>query len=267
MRNETLEIRLKAFRLPSFVSNYLEAAQKADKAGWTHVPYLEALAEIEAQDRQNRRVGRMLKESRLPVGKTLATLTLDRFPATARNQIKALAGGQFIAGSSNVCVFGNPGTGKTHIVSAISYELVRQGHSIFFTQVGELVERLLAAKRDLRLTKELRRLDNFECIVLDDIGYVQQGRDEMEVLFTLLAERYERKSVMITSNLVFSKWNQIFKDPMTTAAAIDRVVHYSVIVELAGVRSYREEAAEQAKRDRVEEPGETKRQGKGGGSK
>jgi DNA replication protein DnaC len=267
MRSETLEIRLKAFRLPSFLSNYIEAAQKADKAGWTHVPYLEALAEIEAQDRQNRKVGRMLKDSKLPVGKTLATLKLDRFPATARNQIKALAGGQFLAGSSNVCVFGNPGTGKTHIVSAIGHELVRQGHSVFFTPVGELVERLLAAKRDLRLTKELRRLDNFECIALDDIGYVQQGRDEMEVLFTLLAERYERKSVMITSNLVFSKWNQIFKDPMTTAAAIDRVVHYSVIVELAGVRSYREEEAAQSKRDRAEDPGETKRQGKGGGSK
>ncbi len=156
MSNETLEIRLKAFRLPSFIDNYLEAAKKAEMAGWTHVPYLEALAEIEAQDRQNRKVARLLKESKLSPGKTLSTLTLERFPATARNQIKALAGGQFLSGSKNICVFGNPGTGKTHIVSAIGHELIRQGHSVFFTPVSELVERLLAAKRDLRLTREFR---------------------------------------------------------------------------------------------------------------
>ena len=86
-------------------------------------------------------------------------------------------------------------------------------------------------KRDLLLEQELRHLDCFEVLILDDIGYVQQSRDEMEVLFTLLAERYERRSVIITSNLVFSQWDQIFKDPMTTAAAIDRVVHHSIIVE------------------------------------
>lgn len=107
MRSETLELRLKAFRLPSFLDNYIEAAQKAEKAGWTHVPYLEALAEIEAQDRQNRRVGRLLKDSKLPAGKTMGTLKMERFPATARNQVKALAGGQFLSGSTNVCVFGN----------------------------------------------------------------------------------------------------------------------------------------------------------------
>jgi DNA replication protein DnaC len=95
-----------------------------------------------------------------------------------------------------------------------------------------LVQRLLIAKRDLRLSQELKKLDKFEAVFIDDIGYVQQDREEMEVLFTLLAERYERRSVMITTNLVFSKWDQIFKDPMTTAAAVDRLVHHSVILEL-----------------------------------
>ena len=126
-------------------------------------------------------------------------------------------------GATNLCVFGNPGTGKSHVVSALGHELVRQGHSVLFTPVSALVERLLEAKRDLRLSRELRRLDRIECLILDDIGYVQHDRGEMEVLFALLAERYERRSVAITSNLVFSKWDQIFQDPMTTAAAIDRV--------------------------------------------
>ncbi len=102
-----------------------------------------------------------------------------------------------------------------------------------------LVQRLLAAKRDLRLPRELAKLDRFACLILDDIGYVQHDRDEMEVLFTLLAERYERKSVVITTNLVFSEWNRIFKDPMTTMAAIDRVVHHSVILDMMGLESYR----------------------------
>jgi DNA replication protein DnaC len=250
MKSQTLELRFKAFRLPSFLANYSELAQKAQHGGWSHLQYLESLAELEAEDRRNRRVQRLLAEARIPRDKTLAVLDLDRFPPAVRSQIRALGQGQFLSSSTNVCVFGNPGTGKTHLVCAVGHELVRQGYSVFFTDVSELVERLLVAKRDLRLTRELRRLDRFECLILDDIGYVQQGREEMEVLFTLLSERYERRSVMITSNLVFSKWDQIFKDPMTTAAAIDRVVHHSVILEL-NVPSYRAETAQRARRGKA----------------
>jgi DNA replication protein DnaC len=246
MRSETLEIRLKAFHLPSFLSSYEATAAKAEKAGWAHVRYLETLAELEAEDRQNRRVEKLLRDARLPRDKTLATLELDRLPATVRNQVRALCDGQFLPSATNICVFGNPGTGKTHIVAAIGNELARRGHPVLFAPVSALVEKLLAAKRDLRLTKELKRLDRFACLILDDIGYVQQDREEMEVLFTLLSERYERQSVMITSNLVFSKWDQIFKDPMTTAAAIDRVVHHSIILEL-NVPSYRAEVAQKRK--------------------
>ena len=108
------------------------------------------------------------------------------------------------------------------------------------------MQELLAAKRDLRLPHALAKLDRFDCVFLDDIGYVQHDRDEMEVLFTFLAERYERRSVAISTNLVFSDWNRIFKDPMTTMAAIDRVVHHSVILDLMGMDSYRaREAADQ----------------------
>jgi DNA replication protein DnaC len=191
--------------------------------------------------------------SKLPREKTLATLEMERFPSPVRTQVARLAEGQFLSGATNLCVFGNPGTGKTHVVAALGHELVRQSHSVLFTSVAALVERLLEAKRDLRLTHELRRLDRIECLILDDIGYVQHDRAEMEVLFALLAERYERKSVMITSNLVFSKWDRIFKDPMTTAAAIDRVVHHSVILEL-NVKSYRAEAAhKRTRRKRTDE--------------
>jgi DNA replication protein DnaC len=135
--------------------------------------------------------------------------------------------------------------------------LIDQGHPVLFTSTSALVQRLLAAKRDLCLPKELAKLDRFECLILDDIGYVQHDRDEMEVLFTLLAERYERKSVIITTNLVFSEWNRIFKDPMTTMAAIDRVVHHSVVLDLMAVESYRaEQAGAKSKTRAAKEPAE-----------
>lgn len=242
MSAEALELRLRGFRLPSFIAHYAGLAEQAAREGWSHVRYLDELAALEAHDRHDRRIARLMREARLPREKTLATLEADRLPAAVRTQLARLADGGFLASHTNVCIFGNPGTGKTHCMAAIANELVRQGHAVLFTSVAALVERLLEAKRDLRLTRELQRLDRIECLALDDIGYVQHDRAEMEVLFTLLAQRYERRSVMITSNLVFSQWDQIFKDAMTTAAAIDRVVHHSIILEL-NVSSYRAEAA------------------------
>jgi DNA replication protein DnaC len=111
-------------------------------------------------------------------------------------------------------------------------ELITRGRRVYFTTSALLVQDLLVAKRDLKLSRFIKRLGAFETLIIDDLGYVQQSREEMEVLFTLLAERYERGSVLISSNLPFSKWEGIFKDAMTTAAAIDRLVHHCVILEL-----------------------------------
>lgn len=242
--DETLQLRLKALHLPSFLEHYVELAERAAAEGWSHVRYLTELVTLEANDRADRRMTRLLKEAKLPREKTLATLDLNRFAAPLRGQIRQLLRGEFLAGATNVCLIGRPGTGKSHVMAALGRALVERGHPVLFTSVANLVERLLDAKRNLKLARELKRLDNFDCLALDDIGYVQHDRAEMEVLFALLAERYERKSVMITSNLVFSKWDQIFKDPMTTAAAIDRVVHHAVVLEFTGP-SVRAEAAEQ----------------------
>ena len=146
MSGETLELRLKAFRLPSFVSHYAGLAEQAAQGGWSHVRYLDELAAIEAEERAERRIARLLAQSKLPRDKTLATLDAARFPAPVQTQIARLAEGEFLEGATNVCVFGNPGTGKTHVMAAIGRELVRQGHSVLFTAVSTLVERLLEAK-------------------------------------------------------------------------------------------------------------------------
>ncbi len=166
-------------------------------------------------------------------------------------QARTLLEGSFVDRRENVLVFGQPGSGKTHLVCGLGQELVRAGRKVLFWSTELLVQELLAAKRDLKLSRVLKRLAGYEVLILDDLGYVQQSREEMEVLFTLLAERYERGSVLLTSNLPFSGWESIFKDPMTTAAAIDRLVHHSVIVEL-NVPSYRAEQARKSKQGRVD---------------
>jgi DNA replication protein DnaC len=160
--------------------------------------------------------------------------------------LNVLTDGSFLNRTENVLAFGNPGSGKTHLLCAIGHELIQQDRRVLFISCAQLVQDLLIAKKELEMTKLLKKLSRYDAVIIDDIGYVQQSRQEMEVLFTFLADRYERGSLMITSNLPFSKWEQIFKDPMTTAAAIDRLVHHSVIVEL-NIDSYRMEQAKKEK--------------------
>ncbi len=238
---------LRSLKLPSFVASHEELAQQAERDGWPHVEYLGRLVELEISERRQRRIERLRKGSGLPEDKTIGSLKVEKLPPKVRRQVPALCEGGFIHRAENVLAFGLPGRGKTHMMAAIGHELVHRGYAVLFTPAYRLVQRLLAAKRDLLLDRELKRLDAYDAVILDDLGYVQQDREEMEVLFTFLSERYERRSVMITSNLVFSQWDQIFKNPMTTMAAIDRLVHHAIILEMAGP-SIREEEAKASRR-------------------
>jgi DNA replication protein DnaC len=225
-----------------------------EESALVHV--LEVL-ELEAQGRKERRVERLMKASRLPLGKTLDTLERARVPKTVMRRVDELARGDFLARADNVLVFGKPGVGKSHIACALGHALVERGHSVYFAPTYQLVQHLLAARRDLALPKALRQLDAFDLVILDDIGYVQQSTDEAEVLFTLMAERYERRSLLITSNLVFSEWGRIFKSPMTTAAAIDRLVHHAAILEIDRGSIRQEDAELRGRRRRGEKEDET----------
>jgi DNA replication protein DnaC len=243
----SLAMMMRALKLPAFARYAGEVAQKAEREGWTFGQYLHHLAELEMHERRRRRNERYLKDSDLLPEKTLATLTRSRLTPKIAKMLPTLCEGAFVERGDNLLAFGLPGRGKTHLVCAIGHELIQRGYRVLFTATFALVQRLLAAKRELRLEKDLAKLDAYDAVILDDIGYVQQSREEMEVLFTFLAERYERRTVIITSNVVFSEWDRIFKDPMTTAAAIDRLVHHSVILEMTGT-SVRADAAEQAKK-------------------
>ena len=237
---------LQELRLATVRSQYEAVARQATAESWSYADFLRELVQRECQQRQHNRIERLLKASRLHLDKSWSALDVKRLPAKVVQQLRGLLSGDFLDRHENVLVFGPPGSGKTHALSAVCQELVRAGRRVLCTTCSLLVQELLKAKRDLRLKELLRELAHWEALLIDDLGYVQQSREEMEVLFTLLAERYERGSVLVTSNLAFSQWEQIFKDPMTTAAAIDRLVHHSVIVEL-NVPSYRAEAAKRSK--------------------
>jgi DNA replication protein DnaC len=246
MDHTELKSCIKVLKMPSVLEYFAEYAQTADKERWSFERYLYELLVVERENRTERRIQKLLRESKLPLSKTLHSLDRTRFPRTINQQIDALIEGSFLNRFENVLVFGNPGAGKSHTICAIGHELVLQGRRVLFKNCEILVQELLIAKRDFVLPAALKKLGRYEALIVDDIGYVQQNREEMEVLFTLLADRYERASTMITSNLPFSGWEKIFKDPMTTAAAIDRLVHHSMILEL-NLTSYRLEQAKKEK--------------------
>jgi DNA replication protein DnaC len=237
---------LQELRLPTARACYQELAETARREALSYEAYLLEVVERECQLRRQHRMERLLRESRLPMDKSLAAFDLKRLPGKVAAVVRTLLDGSFVERKENVLVFGTPGAGKSHLLCAIGQELVRCGKTVYFSSTNLLVQELLLAKRELRLPKAIKKLARYAALVLDDLGYVQQDRQEMEVLFTLLAERYERGSVLITSNLPFSKWELIFKDAMTTAAAIDRLVHHSVILEL-NLPSYRVEQANKSK--------------------
>lgn len=237
--------QLKALRLPTFRENQQSLAEQAARDQWTHTRFLADLVEKECQARNQSRIIRLMRNANLLTGKTWDQFKWSRLPLQITQQFETLRSGDFLNRQDNVLIFGKPGSGKTMLLSALGEQLVKRGRSVCFTTCQMLVQELLRAKRDLRLERLIKKLSKFEALIIDDLGYVQQTREEMEVLFTLLSERYERGSVLLSSNLPFSKWERIFKDPMTTAAAIDRLIHHSVIIELNNIASYRLEKAEE----------------------
>lgn len=233
---------LKELKLNYLKSEFQELSKQAAKESLSYDEYLLELLKLEYENRNQKKIEKFLKESKIPLEKNLSSFDFKRIPKKALYQFKVLLDGNFLARNENLLIFGNPGSGKTHLVCALSQSLINEGKRIYFTKCDFLVQDLLIAKRELKISKMIKKFSKFDAIIIDDIGYVNQTKREMEVLFSLLAERYEKGSIFITSNLPFSKWGKIFKDQAMATAAIDRLIHHSVIFEL-NIKSYRMEKA------------------------
>ena len=249
-----LPIMLAELRLPTIKRLWAQLAEQSNREGWTAERFLSTLLEHEMAERQVRRLARARADSQLPPGKTLSEFDFAAVPTLSKAHVMALAeADSWIAQGHNLLAFGPPGAGKTHLMAGIGHALIDRGYKVLFVRTSEIVQRLQAARRDLRLPAELARLDRFDLLVLDDLSYARRDQAETSVLFELIAERYERRSIAITANAPFSAWDEVFPDKAMTIAAVDRLVHHATILEM-NVDSYRRRAALPARRQRSATP-------------
>jgi DNA replication protein DnaC len=239
----TLPVLLKQLKLSTMASLWEEYLHQAENKGWNPGQYLAALCEEEINQRYSRRIARYFKESKLPVGKSLSSFDFSHLPELKSGKIEAMASDpDWVNRAENLLFFGPSGTGKTHLATAICYGLIEQGIRVRYYQATALVQELQRARNELQLERLFARLDKYAVIVMDDICYVKKSETETHVLFELIAHRYESRSMVITANHAFSDWDQIFADTIMTVAAIDRLVHHAMIVEIRA-ESFRKKQA------------------------
>ena len=249
-----LPLMLTELRMPTAKRLWADLAEQSNREGWPAERFLGALLEHEIAERETRRLQRNRVDSQLPNAKTLDLFEFDAVPTVSKAHVMALAeADSWIAQGHNLLAFGPPGVGKTHLIAGIGHALIDRGYKVLFVRTSELVQRLQAARRDLRLPQELAKLDRYDLLVLDDLSYARRDQAETSVLFELIAERYERKSIAITANAPFSAWDEVFPDKAMTVAAVDRLVHHATILEM-NVDSYRRRAALPARRQRSATP-------------
>ena len=238
-----LSLHLKQLRLNHLLLHWESIEHQAMQEHWSYAKFLLTLCEIEVQRRNAVRLQRALTEAQLPHVKSFTNFDFSHCPHFNPAPLMQLADETtWLERAGNCLIFGPSGVGKTHLAAALARRMVELGKRVRFYAANTLVQELQQAKLQLQLPALLKKLDRFDLLVLDDLGYVKKSEAETSVLFELIAHRYERKSLLITANQPFSQWDSIFADSIMTVAAVDRLVHHAVILEIKS-QSYRRQAA------------------------
>jgi DNA replication protein DnaC len=253
-----LPLLLRELRLPTIAAMWQSFTERADREGWPAARLLASLTELELAERDQRRIQRHLIEARLPPGKTLDSFDFAAVPMLSRAHVVALAtfafghvgvpptecgtGDGWIDRGGTILLFGPSGSGKSHLSAAFGHALIENGYRVLFTRTTDLVQRLQQARQALSLESAIEKLDKYHLLILEDLCYVRKDQAETSVLFELIAARYERRSIIVTSNHPFGEWTSVFPDAAMTLAAVDRLVHHSTIFEM-NVESYRRRVA------------------------
>ncbi len=240
VNKSALPFQLKQLRLSVMRSSWEELAQEAENGRWQYPEYLATLCDRELSNREQSRIQRHITEAKLPIGKTLDRFEYNKLTSIKAAQISAFAeDSSWVMQAHNLILFGPSGVGKTHLAAAIGRRLVELGIRVLFTKTTALVQKLQSAYHERKLSDTLARLAKYQLVILDDIGYVRKNEAETSVLFELIADRYESKSLLITANQPFDQWDSIFPNNIMAVAAIDRLVHHATIININEL-SYRQ---------------------------
>jgi len=229
---------LKTLCLATIAAHWERFAQEARRKRQPHADYLADLVSFEVAKRRERRIQRRIQEAHYPILKTLDSFDFSTQPGLDRNEVLELFRCEFVAEAANVVLLGGVGTGKTHLAIALGMACCQHDHRVRFTTAAELTNAFVEAKREGRLSRKLEQLARYDVVILDELGYVPFDREGADLLFGFITRVYERKSLVVTTNLPFAKWSEVFHDATSAAAVIDRIVHHATVLQTEG-SSYR----------------------------
>lgn len=247
MNHQELTEGLKDLRLTTMCEQFVEIATLASQKNMTYEKYLGLLVKAELDTKQKRRVDGLIKKATLPLTKSISNFDFNRLSGITAREFSKLAEGNFLQVPNNIVFYGGFGVGKTHLAIALVRALCERGYKCYFSTLSSLIQKLIDARLENKLSDLNKKLDKYDLIVCDELGYLAQTQDGADLFFQLISQRYERKSILITTNLTYSEWDKVFLNPLNTAVAVERIVHNCLTYNIKAPSKRKEEALDREK--------------------